>query len=63
VNPEIHHVLIFLDILFSIPPFSSPGFKLEQFIEAMSLKMAAQDEDEQIRQTFLVFDSQCNYYI
>ena len=39
------------------------GLKLEAFIEGISLKMAAQDEDEMIRQIFLVFDSQCKWYL
>ena len=35
------------------------GMTLDKFVKVMSLKMAAVDEDDEIRQTFLIFDSQC----
>ena len=35
------------------------GIKLEEFTKAMTCKLAVQDEDDLIRQTFLVFDSRC----
>ena len=36
---------------------------LDKFIDMMSSKMAAIDYDDEIRQTFLMFDSQCMYII
>ena len=39
------------------------GITLEKFIDVMSSKMAVVDEDDEIRQTFLMFDSQCTYTI
>ena len=35
------------------------AMEIDRFVEVMSSKMAAQDIDENIRQTFMAFDSQC----
>ncbi|KAK2174891.1 hypothetical protein NP493_769g02028 [Ridgeia piscesae] len=39
------------------------GITLEKFIDVMSSKMAVVDEDDEIRQTFLMFDSQCRGFL
>ncbi|CAE1256494.1 EF-hand calcium-binding domain-containing protein 11 [Acanthosepion pharaonis] len=41
----------------------NPGLNLEQFLEVMKPKMLVKDEDEEIRQTFMAFDSQCNGFL
>ena len=40
---------------------STLGIKIDHFTEEMTKKMLVKDEDEEIRQTFLSFDSQCKY--
>ncbi|KAI0208016.1 EF-hand calcium-binding domain-containing protein 11 [Lamellibrachia satsuma] len=42
---------------------SEQGMTLDKFVKVMSLKMAAVDEDDEIRQTFLIFDSQCRGFL
>lgn len=44
---------------------NAPGqrINLEMFIDMMSSKMAVVDEDDEIRQTFLMFDSQCRGFL
>ena len=46
---------------------SNQGLKntmsLQHFLKVMSSKMAASDEDDEIRQTFLAFDSQCHGFL
>ncbi|XP_064603446.1 EF-hand calcium-binding domain-containing protein 11-like [Liolophura sinensis] len=39
------------------------GLTLEEFTTAMSSKMAEQDEDEVIRETFLAFDTHCRGFL
>lgn len=36
---------------------------LERFTDEMAKKMINKDEDEEIRQIFLAFDSQCKSYM
>ncbi len=36
---------------------------LDQFISSMESKMTAQDLDEEIRQTFMTFDTHCRGFI
>ncbi|KAK2147295.1 hypothetical protein LSH36_561g02071 [Paralvinella palmiformis] len=42
---------------------SCQGIQLENFTGAMTCKLLVQDEDDLIRQTFLVFDSQCRGFL
>lgn len=39
------------------------GLNFEQFLEVMKPKLFAKNEDEEIRQTFMAFDSQCNGFL
>lgn len=41
----------------------SSGMVLERFLDLMSAKVAVQDEEEEIRQSFLAFDAQCRGFL
>ncbi|XP_043930629.1 EF-hand calcium-binding domain-containing protein 11 isoform X2 [Protopterus annectens] len=42
---------------------NSPGMTVDDFINAMSIKMAAQDRNEEIRQIFSAFDLHCRGFL
>ncbi|XP_064623224.1 EF-hand calcium-binding domain-containing protein 11-like [Lineus longissimus] len=39
------------------------GLKLQEFIEVMSKKIAVKDQDEEIRQMFMAYDTQCHGFL
>merc|ERR1712150_17125 len=52
-----------VDEIFGVIASESQCIKIDHFTEEMTKKMLVKDEDEEIRQTFLSFDSQCRGFL